>query len=239
MGECPCLVQGFKKSGCLGLIYPRRLPSFFSSTLFLSLTMLSVCQAQLRGLGGCVPPTSKSFPLAVFSHTIRLHGSLHKHMHMLTHQKGGKQAQNPSSESRIGIQRRESEGWWWDEVQWNEWVMRLAGDIKVGTGRRKHDSCKTHQQQPTHKPECVYTYKVTSITCIPTTHCFHSQHDICIEWISASWASTYMKSKVNITVLCFITILKCNFSRYGCYTNTVRCHSAQWACNNWDSHSSV
>lgn len=82
---CPCLVQGFKKSGCMVLIRPRHTLSFSSPSVSLSVHV-ECLPGSIKGTGRQRSPTSKPSPLAVFSHTIRLH--THSHARTLTQEDG-------------------------------------------------------------------------------------------------------------------------------------------------------
>lgn len=74
--ECPCLVHGYENSCCMMLICPSHTLSF---SLFVSVSMLSACQAQLRGLEGNITALQSDL---LWQYLALLF--MHKHIHKRT-----------------------------------------------------------------------------------------------------------------------------------------------------------
>lgn len=100
-----------------------------------SLSMFSGCQTLLRGLEGSVPPL-QSHPLWQYLATpfIYIHTFKNTCTHRLTHLRIGERARIRPQRVCCGCGKR-GNGWmdgWRYEVEWSEWMMRLAGEEKTG-----------------------------------------------------------------------------------------------------------
>lgn len=101
----------------------------------------------IKGTGRQHSPTSKPFPLAVFSHTIYTHTNTHKHMCMQSHRRTCKLIKEPEeAEAEMDVGMR-----------WTEVSDGLAEDTEVRMGAGYRGARWMRQQQHT-QPEYVNTH---------------------------------------------------------------------------------
>lgn len=114
-------------------------PLSLSLSLFLSLSTLSACQAQLRGLEGNIPPLQShllwQYLAAPFIY-MRTRINAFTHVCSHTHTSRQETSQTASLESWRRIGNRAKDGCQDDGLRWNEVSDVLAEDVYVRCGDR-------------------------------------------------------------------------------------------------------